>query len=66
MACDGCPPLAGLAERFANAGGHFQACPVCFDARKLEKADLAENSEVAGTVPLFDWLDGEAATVFSY
>lgn len=66
VACDGCPPLPGLAERFAKGGGHFQVCPICFDARKLDKADLVENSELAGTVPLFDWLDGEAATVFSY
>jgi predicted peroxiredoxin len=66
VACDGCPPLPGLAERFATAGGLLQVCPICFDARKLDKADLVENSHVAGTVPLFDWLDGEAGTVFSY
>ena len=66
VACDGCPPLASLAERFATSGGHLQVCPICFDARKLDAADLVENSEVAGAVPLFDWLDGEAGTVFSY
>ena len=66
VACDGCPPLPGLAERFAAAGGLFQVCPICFDARKLDHADLVENAQVAGTVPLFEWLDGEAGTVFSY
>lgn len=34
IACDGCPPLPDLAERFARAGGHFQVCPVCFKARR--------------------------------
>lgn len=66
VACDGCPPLQSLAERYAKAGGLYQVCPICFDARKLDKVDLVENSQVAGTVPLFDWLDGEAGTVFSY
>jgi predicted peroxiredoxin len=65
-ACEGCPPLPGLAERFAKAGGLLQVCPICFDARKLDEVDLVENSQVSGTVPLFDWLDGEAGTVFSY
>jgi hypothetical protein len=26
----------------------------------------SRNSEVAGAVPLFEWLEGEAGTVFSY
>lgn len=66
VACDGGPPLPDLAQRYATAGGLFQVCPVCFDARKLDQADLVGSSEVAGAVPLFEWLDGEAGTVFSY
>jgi predicted peroxiredoxin len=66
VACDGCPPLPDLAQRYAAAGGLFHVCPVCFNARKLDQANLVENSEVAGAVPLFEWLDNEAGTVFSY
>jgi predicted peroxiredoxin len=66
VACDGCPPLPELAERFATAGGHLQVCPICFNARKLDDAALVTHAEIAGTVPLFDWIGGEAATVFSY
>ena len=66
VACDGCPPLPDLAQRFAAAGGQLQVCPVCFDARKLDQPDLVENAQVSGAVPLFEWLGDEAGTVFSY
>jgi hypothetical protein len=66
VACDGCPPLPELAQRYAAAGGLLQVCPVCVNARKRARTDLVQNSEVAGAVPLFEWLEGEAGTVFSY
>jgi predicted peroxiredoxin len=66
VACEGCPPLPDLAVRFAAAGGTLQVCPICFNARKLDDSALVEHAELAGTVPLFDWLGGEAASVFSY
>lgn len=66
VACEGCPPLPDLAQRFAAAGGQLQVCPICFTARKLDDSALVDNAEIAGTVPLFDWIGGEAATVFSY
>ncbi|MFC4949250.1 DsrE family protein [Pseudonocardia sp. GCM10023141] len=66
VACEGCPPLPDLAERFASAGGRLQVCPICFNARRLDDTALVAHAEIAGTVPLFDWLGGEAATVFSY
>ena len=66
VACDGCPPLPELAQRYATAGGQLQVCPICFNTRKLDESSLVSHAELAGTVPLFDWLDGEAATVFSY
>jgi predicted peroxiredoxin len=37
VACDGCPPLADLLKRCTAAGGQFQVCPICFDARQLDK-----------------------------
>jgi len=66
VACDGCPPLPGLGDRFASAGGQLQVCPICFDARKLDPSALVGHAEIAGAVPLFDWIGDEAATVFSY
>ncbi len=65
VACEGCPPLAGLLERYDAAGGRYYACPICFDARKLDKGDLLPNVDLAGTIPLWEWI-GEGATTFSY
>jgi predicted peroxiredoxin len=65
-ACDGCPPLPGLLERYADADGRYYVCPICFDAKKLEKADLVANAEIAGTVPMWEWIGDEGATTFSY
>ena len=65
VACEGCPPLADLLERYDAAGGRYYACPICFDARKLHKDDLLPNVELAGTIPLWEWI-GEGATTFSY
>lgn len=36
IACDGCPPLTDLLDRYEKAGGRFLVCPICFDARKLD------------------------------
>jgi predicted peroxiredoxin len=44
VACEGCPPLPDLLRRFANAGGRYYVCPICFDARKLDKGDLLNAS----------------------
>ena len=66
VACDGCPPLPSLLERYEKAGGRFYVCPICFDARKLDKGDLVGNAELAGTVPMWDWIGEDAATTFSY
>lgn len=66
VACDGCPPLADLLARYAAAGGRYFVCPVCFDAKKLDKGDLVANAELAGTIPLWEWIGDEGATTFSY
>ncbi|HET6625670.1 MAG TPA: hypothetical protein VFG63_04720 [Nocardioidaceae bacterium] len=65
-ACEGCPPLEGLLGRYAEAGGRYLVCPICFDAKHLSKDDLLENAELGGTVPLWDWIGDEAANTFSY
>lgn len=66
VACSGCPPLDSLLDRYAAAGGRYFACPVCFDAKGLDKGALISQAELAGTVPLWQWIgDGDPVT-FSY
>lgn len=66
VACDGCPPLAELVKRYEAAGGRYFVCPICFDARKLDKERLIAGAELAGTVPMWQWIGDEPATTFSY
>jgi predicted peroxiredoxin len=66
IACEGCPPLAGIFQQFADKGGELMACPFCVNSRGLEGAELVANARVAGATPLWDWIGDEAATVFSY
>lgn len=66
VACDGCPPLSDLMDRYEKAGGRLLICPICFDARKIDKGSLVANSELGGTVPMWEWIGDEAATTFSY
>src|SRR5262245_66128778 len=66
IACDGCPPLPDLVRRYADAGGRYYVCPICFDARRLDKGDLVAPAELAGTVPRWERIGDERATTFSY
>lgn len=66
IACDGCPPLPELMKRYEAAGGRYYACPVCFNARKLDDATLIAGADVQGTVPMWNWIGDEGATTFSY
>jgi len=65
VACDGCPPLPDLLRRYGAAGGRYFVCPICFNAKALDAAALVEHAELAGTVPLWEWI-GDGATTFSY
>jgi predicted peroxiredoxin len=65
-ACDGCPPLERLFEQFAEKGGELMVCPICFNARKLNEADLVANATLVGATPLWQWIGAETPTVFSY
>jgi predicted peroxiredoxin len=65
-ACEGCPPLRDLLRRYEQAGGRYLVCPVCFNAKELDKGSLLPNAELAGTVQLWEWIGDEAATTFSY
>ena len=66
VACEGCPPLADLVERYEAAGGRYFVCPICFGARKLSADALIIGAELQGTVPMWQWIGTEAATAFSY
>lgn len=61
----GAPPVARLAEQFAEAGGELYVCPICFDARKLDGDALVPQAKLAGATPLWEYI-GDGATVFSY
>lgn len=65
IACDGCPPLGDLVKRYEAAGGRYFVCPLCFNTKKLDEANLIAGAELQGTVPMWDWI-GDGATTFSY
>ncbi len=65
VACEGCPPIPALLERYAAAGGRFIACGLCVTAKGVDPSLLLENAEVAGTVQLWEWI-GDGATTFSF
>jgi predicted peroxiredoxin len=66
VACQGCPSLPDLLTRYEKAGGRFLVCPICFNAKQLDKGDLLASAELGGTVQLWEWIGAEAATTFSY
>ena len=65
VACEGCPPLPTLLDRYAATGGTLMVCPICFNAKQLDAGQLLSNAELAGTVQLWEWI-GDGATTFSY
>ena len=66
VACDGCPPLASLLERYRAAGGTYLVCSICFDAKGLDKSQLIDGAELGGTVPMWAWIGDDNAITFSY
>ncbi len=48
------------------AGGSYLACPICFDARGLDRSLLIDHAELGGTVPMWQWIGDDGATTFSY
>ncbi len=66
VACDGCPTLQELMQRYLSAGGRFLVCPLCFNSRQLASAEMATNAELGGTVQLWEWIGDEQVVTFSY
>ncbi len=65
-ACEGCPSLPSLIDRYLAAGGTFLVCPICFTAKKLDDEPLIKGASLGGTVVLWEWIGDEGATTFSY
>jgi predicted peroxiredoxin len=59
------PPVARLHAQFAEKGGRFYVCPVCFNERDLNEDDLVENAELKGATPLMEFA-GDGALTFTY
>ncbi|CCH74374.1 DsrE family protein [Nostocoides australiense] len=66
VACDGCPPLDNLMQRYAAAGGTMIACGICLDAKGIDGDDLVDNATKAGSVQLWEWIGDDPATTFSF
>jgi predicted peroxiredoxin len=66
VACDGCPSLPDLCQRYQQAGGRLLVCPICFNARALDQGALVKNAELGGTVPMWEWIGDDPAVTFSY
>lgn len=64
-ACDGCPPLSDLLERYQKAGGRYLVCPICVQSKHLDSSNFIAGAEAGGTVQLWEWI-GDGATTFSY
>ena len=64
-ACDGCPPLPELMDRYERAGGRYLVCPICVNSKKLDSGTFIAGAELGGTVPLWQWI-GDGATTFSF
>ena len=62
----GAPPVSRLFEQFRDGGGELLVCPICFDARRLDKEQLVSNARIGGATPLWEWIGDETPTVFSY
>jgi len=53
-------------KRHEAAGGRYYVCPICFNAKNLDDAQLITGAELQGTVALWNWIGDEATTTFSY
>lgn len=65
VACDGCPSVPDLMQRYEAANGTFLVCPICFNARQQDETALVHNARLGGSVQLWEWI-GDGATTFSY
>jgi len=65
IATDNDPQIGGLHDQFVEKGGRMFVCPVCFNDRELNEADLTQGAELKGATPLLEFA-GENALAFTY
>ena len=54
-----------LHAQFAEKGGRFYVCPICFNERDLDDGELVSNAELKGATPLMEFA-GDDAMTFTY
>jgi predicted peroxiredoxin len=59
------PPVERVHAQFIENGGRFYVCPICFNERELDQAQLVQNAELQGATPLMQFAS-EGATTFNY
>jgi predicted peroxiredoxin len=59
------PPVARLHQQFIEKGGRFYVCPICFNERELDDAELVGNAELKGASPLMEFATPGTVT-FTY
>jgi uncharacterized protein len=59
------PPVKRVHDQFIDKGGRFYVCPICFNDRELDEADLVENAAPKGASPLMEFA-AEGAMTFTY
>ena len=59
------PPVERVHAQFAEKGGRFYVCPICFKERALDESELVENAELQGATPLMEFA-GSGAMTFNY
>ena len=58
-------PGERLHAQFIEKGGRFFVCPICFNDRSLDEAELVESAELKGATPLMEFA-GDSAMTFTY
>lgn len=59
------PTVAKIHAQFIEKGGRFYVCPICFNDRELDEAQLVDRAELKGASPLMEFA-GDGAMTFSY
>ena len=59
------PPVKRVHDQFMEKGGRFYVCPICFNERDLDEAQLVKSAELKGATPLMEFA-GDGATTFTY
>lgn len=66
ISCEGCPTLDKLYNQVTRAGAEIYACPICLNAREIDRETLLPAVRPAGTAKMMEWIGAGDAMVFSY